>query len=265
MSWADPQIRSVTACQDRSPGVHCVGGGLRGRILPQHVRAPPSPAPPSLMEEGRQEGCFTGSISGLWKAWQGSSRKPGNLEGNSHSPPRPGDPPTLPGAPSPSPRDAALLVPALGSTRHQACPMGSRHVLGAHGPVGRSHLARQRPLPATGGQPGVSRVPRGMRGPRVTAHGTGRQPRFTPPAHQRGASVGSTHTRTRLLRCRSRKRGKSVHPRGHSERLLPRAGPDDSVVSAPSARSQQGPRQLVASAVPAPETHRSPGGSAKWL
>lgn len=51
--------------------------------------------------------------------------------------------------------------------------MGSRHVLGAHGPVGRSHLARRRPLPASGGQPGVSRVPRGTRGPGVTAHGTG--------------------------------------------------------------------------------------------
>lgn len=225
---------------------------------------PPSPAPPSLMEEGRQEGCFTGSSSGLWKAWQGSSRKPGNLEGNSHSRPRPGDPP--PGGPLTLPQGCYPPSPCLGlhtasGLPHgvQACPRGTW--------ASRKESPSSPEAPASKwGATWCVEGPTWNEGPwgHCTWH-RGLQPPFTPPAHQRGASVGSTHTRTRLLRWRSRKRGKSVHPRGRSERLLTRAGPDDSVVSAPSARSQQGPRQLVASAVPAPETHRPPGGSAKWL
>lgn len=211
-----------------------MGRGLRGSTRPQHIGAPPSPAAPSLIKEGRKEGRVTGSISGLWKAWQGSSRKPGNLEGNSHSPPLP-----ILGTPPPSPRDANPPNPPWGSIQNQACPVGSRHILRAHRPVGTSHLARWRSLPASGGQPDVSRVPRGTRGPGVTAHGAGTAASFHATRPQRGPSVGSARTRTRLPWGRSRKRGKSVHPGGRSERLLARAGPDDSVVSAPSACGQR--------------------------
>ena len=107
------------ACQDRSPGVHRVGRGLRGSTRPQHIGAPPSPAAPSLIKEGRKEGRVTGSISGLWKAWQGSSRKPGNLEGNSHSPPLP-----ILGTPPPSPRDAAPPIPPGAPYRIRPAPWG---------------------------------------------------------------------------------------------------------------------------------------------
>ena len=96
----------------------------------------------------------------------------------------------------------------------------------------------------------------------------GRQPHFTPPAHQRGPSMGSTRTRTRLPRGGSRKRGKSVHPGGRA--AVPRGSSRGWVQMTPwstasSACGQQGPRHLVVSAVPAPEIHKPPGGSAKRL
>lgn len=104
--------------------------------------------------------------------------------------------------------------------------MGSRHVLGAHGPVGRSHLARRRPLPASGGQPGVSRVPRGTRGPGVTAHGTGdcsllshhpptRGARlWGPPTPELGFSGGEAESAGRASICAAVLKGSSRGLRG---------------------------------------------------